>query len=61
MKTMGARHSGYKRLEEEHEFVPLSSWQEKQEKGEAVAEDKKTGQKVEQSKRAKVKEGGEKK
>ena len=58
---MGARHSNYKRLQEEHEFVPLSSWQKEQEKGEAAAEDKRTGRRGEQSERAKGKEGGGKK
>ena len=61
---MGSRHSSYKKLEEEHEFVPLSNWQKKQEKDEAVAEassTEQTGQKAEQSERAKVKENGEKK
>ena len=64
MKTMGSRHSSYKKLEEEHEFVPLSNWQKKQEKDEAVAEASSTeqaGQKAEQGEGAKVKENREKK
>ena len=68
MKTMGSRHSSYKKLEEEHEFIPSSSWQKKQQKDEAKDEvvpeassTEQTGQKAQQSEGAKVKEDGEKK
>ena len=61
---MGSRHSSYKKLEEEHEFVPLSNWQKKQQKDEVVPEAASTeqaGQKAQQSEGAKVKEVREKK
>ena len=35
---MGTRHSSYKRLEEEHELVPASSWQKKQQESETKSE-----------------------
>ena len=31
---MGSKHSTYKKLEEEHELIPSSSWQEKQQRDE---------------------------
>ena len=61
---MGSKHSGYKKLEEEHEFTPSSSWQRRQQEGEAVPEasnTEQTGQKSQQSEGAKVKKDSEKK
>ena len=65
---MGAKHSGYKRLEEEHEFTPSSSWQKKQQEGETKSEPvpeasntEQIGPKLQQSKGAEAKKDGEKK
>ena len=65
---MGTRHSSYKRLEEEHELIPASSWQKKQQesetKSEPVPEASNTeqgGPKLQQSKGAEAKKDGEKK
>ena len=65
---MGSNHSGYKKLEEEHEVNPSSSWQRKQQEDEAKNEvvpeasnTEQTGQKSQQSEGAKVKKDSEKK
>ena len=65
---MGAKHSGYKKLEEEHEFTPSSSWQRRQQEGEAKSElvpeasnTEQIGQRLQQSKGAEVKKDSEKK
>ena len=65
---MGTRHSSYKRLEEEHELVPASSWQKKQQESEAkskpapeTANTERGGTKLQQSKGAEAKKDGEKK
>ena len=65
---MGAKHSGYKKLEEEHEFTPSSSWQRKQPEGETSSESvpeasntEQIGPKLQQSKGAEAKKDGEKK
>ena len=65
---MGTRHSSYKKLEEVHELVPVSSWQKKQQEGETKSEPvpeasntEQTGPKLQQSKGAEAKKDGEKK
>ena len=65
---MGTRHSSYKRLEEEHELIPASSWQKKQQESEAKSEPaletantEQGGAKLQQSKGAEAKKDGEKK
>ena len=65
---MGAKHSGYKKLEEEHEFNPSSSWQRQQQEGETKSESvpeasntEQIGPKLQHSKGAEVKKDGEKK
>ena len=65
---MGNRRSGFKRLEEEHECTPASSWtkeeQESETKGKPVPEASNTeqiGPKLQQSKGAEAKKDGEKK
>ena len=65
---MGNRRSGFKRLEEEHEFAPASSWQKEQQEGETksklVPEACNTEQscpKLQQGKGAEDKKGSEKK
>ena len=64
---MGSKHSTYKKLEEEHELIPSSSWQEKQQRDEdkskvapETSDTEQTEQKQpQQNKRTKV-EGGRK-
>ena len=65
---MGNRRSGFKRLEEEHEFTPASSWQKKQQEGETKSEPvpeasntEQSGPKLQQSKGAEAKKDSEKK
>ena len=65
---MGTRHSSYKKLEEVHELVPVSSWQKKQQESEAKSEPapetantEQGGTKLQQSKGAEAKKDGEKK
>ena len=65
---MGSKHSGYKKLEEEHEFTPSSSWQRRQQEGKAKSElvpeasnTEQIGQKLQQSEGAEVKKDSEKK
>ena len=65
---MGNRHSGFKRLEEEHEFTPASSWQKKQQEDETKSEPvpeasntEQSGPKLQQGKGAGDKKGSEKK
>ena len=64
---MGSNHSTYKKLEEEHELIPSSSWQEKQQRDKnkskvalETSDTEQTEQKQpQQNKRTKV-EGGRK-
>ena len=65
---MGTRHSSYKRLEEEHEFVPASSWRKKQQESEIkskpapeTADTEQGGPKLQQGKGAEAKNDSEKK
>ena len=65
---MGTRHSGYKRLEEEHEFTPASSWQKEQQEGESksklvpeACDTEQSGPKLQQCKGAEAKKDTEKK
>ena len=65
---MGNRRSGFKRLEEEHEFTPASSWQKEQQEGETKSKlvpeacnTEQSGPKLQQGKGAEAKKGSEKK
>ena len=65
---MGNRRSGFKRLEEEHEFTPASSWQKEQQEGETksklvpeACDTEQSGSKLQQGKGAGDKKGSEKK
>ena len=65
---MGNRRSGFKRLEEEHEFTPASSWQKEEQESETkrklvpeACDTEQSGPKLQQGKGAGDKKGSEKK